>query len=210
TQKPPAAHEDPLAYVARYDGGPCFAILSATASAGSARIEAVGALREAFETLNEAFRNAFGFEAEIKAALATRAQCAAIDFFRAAADGRDFAPKIELASAFPHAGAPLTGSVTSPAGRALAAVFVDPAGLAQGAETPPASGRGRAFSLTPPRAKESAELQLLLLVSSAAPLAALRPGRPAPAEAMLSAARAEAEARGDRLGVGLAYFYVTD
>ncbi|WP_395697029.1 protein kinase domain-containing protein [Methylocella sp.] len=205
-EKEPTAPKNPLAFVEAYDGGPCFAVLSAQASGAAAQIEAAGASLPAFGALNAAFRAANGFEADVKAVLTAPAQCPAVDFFRAAKASGAPAPQVSLDAPFLRAGEALTGTFAAPPGRVVAAALIDDEGALRPVPQIGEERRRGDFRLAVGTPKAAGRPLLLLLVSSAAPLPAL--GAPGPAGEALKAAGAQAAAQGEAAGAALAYVYV--
>jgi serine/threonine-protein kinase len=214
---PPAllsAREAAQDFIDHYDGGPCFAIVSTVVTDRSAKIEALGVTRGDFDELAASLRKAVGAEADIETVLVQPPQCAALDFYNSLRAGAKRAPDVEVATPFVHGGQFLTGSISAPADRAIAALLIGDDGLARNvtAAVGPAAapGRPRTFSIaaTPPKA--AGEPQLLLVVSSAEPLPALNLEKPARAAEALPAAAAEARRARDQPGVALRYFYYTE
>ena len=207
-EKEPPAPKNPLAFVAAYDGGPCFAVLSAQASGAAAQIEAAGASLPAFGALNEAFRAENGFEADVKAVLTSPAQCPAVDFFRAAKASGAPAPQVSVDAPFLRAGEALTGTFAAPPGRVVTAALIDDEGALRPVPQIGEERRRGDFRLAVGTPKTAGRPLLLLLVSSAAPLPALR--APGPAGEALKAAGAQAAAQGEAPGAALAYVYVAE
>jgi serine/threonine protein kinase len=201
--------EGVLRFVGDYAGAPCFSIVSAAATASSAKIEGIGDSRKAFDELNAAFQKTVGFDADIQAVLVPSMECAALDFYNRAKAHAPLAPQVALDTPFLRAGQPLTGSIASAKDRTVEALLVDDDGLVRNV-TNALAGRSHAFSINVARPKAAGRPQLLAFVSSAQPLSALKLTKPVKAAEAFDAATAEAEENQEQLGVALRYFYVAE
>ncbi|ACK51279.1 serine/threonine protein kinase [Methylocella silvestris BL2] len=202
--------ESVLRYIETYEGAACFSILSAAATASSTRIEAIGAERSAFDELNAAFSRAMGFEADIKAILVPTAECAALDFYKAAKPAAALAPQVQIDTPFLRAGQTLTGSISGAKDRKVEALLISDDGTIQNVTNALPTARPRPFSLAVTRPRAGGQPQILMFVSSASPLASLKLGKPGKAAQILAAAETEAAGRQEQLGVAMNYFYVTE
>ncbi len=201
--------EGVLRFLRDYAGPPCFSIVSAAATASSAKIEGLGDSRKAFDELNAAFQKAVGFDADIQAVLVPTMECAALDFYNRAKAHAELAPQVGLDTPFLRLGQSLTGSIANAKDRTIEALLVDDDGLVRNV-TNALAGRSHAFSITVARPKTAGRPQLLALVSSAQPLSALKLAKPVKAAEAFAAAAAEAEQNQEQLGVALRYFYVAE
>ncbi len=205
-----SSKERALNFINRYAGGPCFSIISAAATDFSAKIEGVSASRGAFDELNAAFQKAIGFEADIQAILIQTPQCAALEFYNSFRPNTELAPQVRVDTPFVRAGQPLTGSISAAKDRKIETLLVGDDGLVQNVTNAVTTGRLRTFSLAAPRPKGAGQPQLLMFVSSAHDLSALKLAKPAKAAQAFPALAAEARDAHEQLGVAMRYFYVTD
>ncbi len=216
TNPPPAPSPTPsiptresvLQFIDNYASDPCFSIVAAAATPSSARIEGIGPSRDAFNELNDAFRKALGFEADIQAILAPTTECAALNFYNGARPHATLAPQVQLDTPFLRASQFLTGTISSGKDRRTEALLVSDDGLVQNVTD--ALSAGRPFRIAVARPKAAGQPQLLMFVSSAQPLAALKLAKPVKASEAFDAATAEANEKQDDLGVAMKYFYVTE
>jgi class 3 adenylate cyclase len=109
-------------YISGYDGGACFFASPQDVTPQSASIEAFASSVPAVQTLDETFRAANGFEAQIGLRQVTPAQCAAIDFLRGAST--DVTLDMQVGSQTVQAGQTLTGSLFNAGDRSAAILLV--------------------------------------------------------------------------------------
>jgi hypothetical protein len=207
---PLSSKENALNFIDHYAGGPCFSIVSAAATGFSAKIEGIGVSKEAFDQLNAAFQKAIGFEADIRAILVQTPQCAALDFFNAFRSSAKLAPEVQVDAPFVRSGQALTGSISGIKDRRVEALLIGDDGLVQNVTNAVTSGRLRTFDIPAARSKASGQPQLLMFVSSAQPIAALKLAKPVKASQAFPAAASQARDAQDQIGVALRYFYVTE
>ena len=185
---PPPAGLDPAAritgYINQYDGGDCFFIMPVAVSETAATIEGYGASVAPFNTLDEAFRRANGFEADIGVRQVTAAQCPAITALGRLRGERAAAPRLELSAYNLRGGESMTGTVDHYGNRQLELLLVSDngsvyvlTGLLKGAPD------GRTFNIRMQRTDggAGAQPQLLMAIATTQPLTSLKIAAPAEA-----------------------------
>jgi hypothetical protein len=151
-----------------------------------------------------------GFEAEIQAVLVPATECAVLDFYNSFGNSHKLAPQLQIDTPFLQNGQPLKGSVTGVEGRNIEALIVGDDGITQNVSAALPTGRSGPFSLAVARKKSPGQPQLLLLISSAEPLSALKLAKPARSAQVFPAAAAEAEQKQEDIGVAIRYFYLIE
>ena len=218
--KPPAAPETaalpspPLGsiaqierYISQYNGGDCFFITPNTVSANAARIDGYGTSQSAFEILDEAFKRANGFEADIDVRQVTAQQCPALTFLARLRGERGRTLRLRIGETNLKSGEALTGSVEGAGNDHVQLLLVSDEGLVQdlSALLKPA-GESRTFNLRMQRVGAAgAQPQLLIAVTSARPLETLRDAK-SPADPLFPLALVEATRTGQAVGAAVRYF----
>ena len=218
--KPPAAPETaalpspPLGstaqierYISQYNGGDCFFITPNTVSANAARIDGYGTSQSAFEILDEAFKRANGFEADIDVRQVTAQQCPALTFLARLRGERGRTLRLRIGETNLKSGEALTGSVEGAGNDHVQLLLVSDEGLVQdlSALLKPA-GESRTFNLRMQRVGAAgAQPQLLIAVTSARPLETLRDAN-SPADPLFPLALVEATRTGQAVGAAVRYF----
>jgi hypothetical protein len=196
-------------YVEQYDGGECFFVAPVAISDTSAAIEGLGVSTQAFNGLDEAFKREIGFEAEIGIRQVTQAQCPAVSFLARLGGARAGAPRLEIETTSLHSGEILAGSIARIERRHIELLLVTGSGtvrnisdlLEPGVE--PGTFR---LPVQQPDGLPGSQPQLLLVVASAAPLAAMRAPASVEAESFFAAVVAEAARSGESLSATAKYF----
>ena len=194
-------------YIQQYDGGDCFFISPVAVSAGAAQIEGFGAAVEPFQALDDAFKQATGFEADIGLRQIAAAQCPAVAFLRRLQD-RAAAPRLKIGETNLRPGQSLTGTVEGYGKRHVELLLVSDSGSVQNvSSTLKPAAQGKAFALRAQRkAGNNPQPQLVIAVASARPLASLKLGHSVPAEQLFPQVVAEAEQTGQAVGAEVKYF----
>jgi serine/threonine-protein kinase len=192
----PSRIEQITRYVTNYPGGNCFFAAPVTITAGSAKIEGYGVTAEPFQALDEDFKRANGFEADIGLRQITPQQCAALTFLTRAR-GTGSTPRLQISDTNVTPGQSLTGSVDAGRGP-VHLLLVSDTGSVQNITSMLKPGPdGKAFNLKMQRTVGSgAQPQLLIAIASTKPLESLRPGPNGPAEQVFPQLLAEAERSG--------------
>jgi serine/threonine-protein kinase len=205
--KPLSRAEQITRYIRSYDGGECFFITPTAVTAGTAKIEAYGALIAPFTELDDAFKRAVGFEAEIGLRQIAPAQCPAVTFV-SHLRARAGALKLKMPEGNLKASQPVSGTVEGHGGSRILLLLVQADGSVEdlSARLKPA-GAGATFSLRFPKpaGEGPAQPHLLMAVTGAPPLDTLKGGT-AKAEQLFPQLRTEAEAAQLPLAAELRYF----
>jgi serine/threonine protein kinase len=194
-------------YIGQYSGGDCFFIAPNSVSAGAARIDGYGDSPSAFEILDDAFKRANGFEADIDVRQVTAAQCPAITFLGRVRGERSRALRVRAAKTNLKSGETLTGTIESVGNGSVQLLLVSEEGVVQDLSRflKPA-GDARSFSLLMQRSGAAgAQPQLLVAVTSTKPLETLKDAN-SPADPLFPLALVEATRAGQPLGAAVFYF----
>jgi predicted Ser/Thr protein kinase len=194
-------------YIGQYNGGDCFFITPNAISANAARIDGYGTDQAAFQVLDEAFKRANGFEADIEVRQVTAQQCPALTFLSRMRGERSRALHLQIGETNLKSGEALTGSIEGVGSDSVQLLLVSDEGTVQDLSTflKPA-GDGRTFNLRMQRVGASgAQPQLLLAVASARPLETLRDAK-ASADQLFPLARVEVSRAGQAAGATMRYF----
>jgi serine/threonine-protein kinase len=173
------------------------------------KIEGYGNELQPFERLDDAFKKAFGFEAEIDFRQLTESQCPAATFLGSLRQRGAEPPRIELAQLRVPSGDELAGQVAQESAH-LSLLLVSEDGLVRnvtGGLTPGGPSRPFRFpvwrTLAPP-----GQPQLLIAVDSSRPLTSLAFRGSKAGALVFPATLAEASRSGEALTATLAYFKV--
>jgi serine/threonine-protein kinase len=220
-EESPAGEEEPLTrlaqverYVREYSGGNCFFMtplsIRDTGEDISARLEVFGSAVEPVAALDEAFKQANGFEAQISFRQVTADQCPAVEFMNrvAGAGAAAQAPALTLSSFELSPGAPLTGSVGDLDGRHVDLLLVSDTGAVTNVSADAApSGNGLAFTVRPETMRApAARPNLLIALATREPLGL--PSSSLPAGAYFPRVLVAAERSNQEIGVAVKYFNV--
>ena len=197
-----------LRFIRNYNGGPCFLALPGAVTAQSAEIEAFAAEKASFDAFDADFRKANGWEATIDGGQVAPGQCAALGFVRALQTGARAAPaNLEIGKTRVKAGEVLEGSLDSASGNAVLLLIEEDGKVHDVTSQVTGAGPRRNFAMRLSRGPgPRAHSMLLLAVTSARPIAALRPAQPTPSGQVFAAARADGEAQAGSLEVAVKYF----
>ena len=189
-----------------YDGGECFFAAPIVLADGAPAIEGYGLNTAPFRDLDQAIRQADGFEADIGVRPVSAPQCPAITFLNQLRKTPAAPVKLELAASSLRAGQPLSGAVSGLDGREISVFVVTDDGSARAV---PATKSGRDEASFSVRADPGdGKLQLILAVASDKPLASLRLGQPAAAAKLFPTALDEAAKAGADLAAAARSFKV--
>jgi hypothetical protein len=190
-----------------YDGGACFFAAPTVLADGIPAIEGYGLSTAPFRALEQAIRDADGFEADIGVRPVAAPQCPAISFLNQLRNTPAAPVNLELAASSLRAGQPLSGAVSGVDGREVAVLIVAADGSARAVPTTRSGADGAlTFSVRPDPGDGG--LQLILAVASEKPLAGLRLSQPAAAGKLFRAALSEAEKNGAALAAAARAFKV--
>ena len=194
-------------YINSYDGGDCFFITPNSVSASAAQIDGYGAGAAPFQRLDDAFKSAHGFEANIDVRQVTSAQCPALSFVSRLRQQRDRAPQLQISEATLHSGQVLTGTVQVASSRSVQLLLVSEEGAVQDLSgLLKRAGDGYTFNLRMQRTgAPGGQPQLLLAVSGERPLETIK-GAQSTAEQMFPLAGVEVARTGQAVGATIRYF----
>ena len=194
-------------YITQYNGGDCFYISPNTVSANAARIDGYGENSAPFEILDDAFKRAHGFEADIDVRQVTAPQCPAITFLGRLRGERSRAPRLRLDETNLRSGQALTGSIEGVGNNNVQLLLVSDEGQVQDLSgLLKLAGDTRTFNLRMQRTGAAgAQPQLLIAVTSARPLATLKDAN-SPADKLFPLALVEATRTGQTVGAAVRYF----
>ena len=173
-------------YIAQYKGGDCFFITPNTIATNTARIDGYGRDQAAFEILDDAFKQANGFEADIDVRQVTTPQCPALTFLARLRGERGNAPRLQIGETNLKSGQALIGSIEGVGNDNVQLLLVSDEGARAGLVGAAQAGRRRrgpsicACSASAHRARSR---NCCVAVTSARPLETLKDakssGRPA-------------------------------
>ena len=208
-RRPEANPTERLArYIRDYEGGDCFVLIPTQLEPRSAAIEGFGSSAAAFETFDEAFKRANGFEAQISLRLVAETQCPAVRFIRRIGVEAERSPQLQIESFSLRDGENLNGAVTNFGARHVDVVLVSDDGYVYSLanytkrEGDVAKFTSRVQRPGGPRARP----QLVMAIASAQPLALLTTGKPVPADALFPLLLDEARTSGLTLDIAIKYF----
>ena len=194
-------------YINGYDGGDCFFVTPRSVSASAARIDGYGANAAPFQRLDDAFKSAHGFEADIELRQVTAAQCPALSFVARLRHQRDRAPQLQIAETTLRSGQALTGTIQAGGNRSVQLLLVSDEGAVQDLSgLLKRAGENYTFNLRMQRTgTPGAQPQLLLAVSSERPLETMK-GAQSHAEQLFPLAGVEVTRTGQSVGATVLYF----
>ena len=196
-------------YVEHYDGGRCFFVAPVDVTETEAKLEGYGASARPFEALDDAFRHENGFEASIDVRLVNPEQCPAVTFLGNLRGAN--APHLRIGAANLGSGDVLTGSVDGFGSRNVALVLATDTGTVLNLSPLLKPGAaGKTFSITRRDIAwaSGGQPQLLIVVASKLPLAALRFDRPIAADRLFAAVLSEAARTNQPIAAMARYFKI--
>jgi serine/threonine protein kinase len=226
TARPPAPQPDPLSkqatlpppqkldrageierYIGQYNGGDCFFVAPGEVSASAAHIAGYGDNPAAFEILDDAFKRANGFEADIDVWQVTSPQCPAITFLARLRGERSRALRVRAAATKLKSGDTLSGTVEGAGNDSVQLLLVSDEGEVQDLSgLLKSAGDARSFTRRMQRAGAAgAQPQLLVAVTSTKPLETLKDAK-SPADRLFPLALVEAARTGQSIGAAILYF----
>ncbi len=130
TVRPPLSPRERVeSFVAGFDGGPCFMLWPIEIGERKLMLEGLGTTAAPFAAFDTAFRNAFGYEAQIAARPMTDKQCPALGLLQRVPPGTDRAPRLQLASSLLKSGDVLSGSIDNTAGETPLVLLIGDDGM---------------------------------------------------------------------------------
>jgi Protein kinase domain len=196
-------------YVEQYDGGECFFVTPVAIGESKTAVEGFGALLQPFYGLDEAFKRDNGFAADIGVRQVTTPQCPAITFLGRLREERARAPRLDLDKINLRSGETLSGTVDRVGSRNVELLLVSDSGMVQNLSNllkPGTDAKSFSIGMQQGSGVTGSMPQLLVAVTSAQPLPALRPGRSIAASEFFPAALSEAERAGQALWATARYF----
>jgi serine/threonine-protein kinase len=169
----------------------------------SARMEVFANSVQAASALDEGFKQANGFEAQIFLRQVSAAQCAVVDFLDRVGAASQNSPQLAIAADRLRAGESLKGTVSAAEGRHVELLLVSPEGLVENVSVEAQGSPEGAFDI-PLDEAGTPEPQLLVALTTAEPL--VLPSESLPAATYFPQVLAQAERSGDDLGVAVKYF----
>src|SRR5215467_2717583 len=218
---PPIELADPRTritqFVDAYDGGDCFFVEPEMVEDRDVRLLGLGASASLFETprsflvLNDKFKSQFGFEAEIGVYVVMAGQCPAVNFLSRMKNQPGTAPRLDIdASGLRNTPqTPLTGSIADFGDRHVELLLIDDEGKVHNVTGKlKQSGNAKTFSFMPTQDSPGPpQPQLLFVVASSSPLAALQLSEPkSPADQVFANAQTEILRSGQTVNVSWKWF----
>jgi serine/threonine-protein kinase len=194
-------------YIAQYKGGDCFLITPNSVAANAARIDGYGRDQAPIMVLDEAFKQANGFEADIEVRQVTAPQCPALTLLARLRAERGGGPRLQIGETNLKSGQALTGSIEGVGNDNVQLLLVSDDGQVQDLSPllKPA-GDARTFNLRMQRVgAPGAQPQLLLAFVSARPLETLRDAKSS-ADQLFPLAQVEVTRSGQSVGAAVRYF----
>jgi serine/threonine-protein kinase len=204
---PPDPYAPALNFVRNYNGGDCFLALVTSVGDRKAKIDGFASSEQAFYGLDGAFTKAMGWDAEIDGRQVTGNQCPALAFLSHLKPDFRASPTLNIDKDTIRSGDILSGSLEA-RGANLQFFIVDDQGLVHDvANQLRPVGERQTFAMGLSRMPGSAPLPMLLVaLTSAQPLAALKSQQAATAAQVFSAAATEAARLSAPPGVAVKYF----
>jgi serine/threonine protein kinase len=211
TPTPPAAvgPTDPITrFINEYQGGECFFVTPVAVSAQAAKIDGYGVSIGPFQALDQAFKRAYRFEADIGVRQVTKAQCPAVTFLNQLRKAAGAAPHLEIGATGLKSGQALTGKIDGFGNSHVELLLVSDEGSVLNVSSllKPA-GSGKTFNLRMQRTGASGpQPQLLIAVTSSKPLDTLRPRGAVEADLFFPLVLGEAARSGQTIAAAARYF----
>ncbi len=189
-----------------FDGGDCFFIMPMAVGEKAAQIEGYGAAVEPFQKLDDAFKRANGFDADIGVRQVTRQQCPAINFLQRLR-GHPNGTRLEISETSLQSGQILSGSIGAAGTDHVELLLISDDGSVHNLSAlAKSNGDAKVFKLRMQLANsKTAQPQLLMAVASAKPLGAFQPSETDAAQ-VFPAALAEAAQTGQTISAAARYF----
>ncbi len=182
-----------------FDGGDCAFARPVVLADNSPAIEGLGLTTAPFRGLDQSFREANGYEADIGVRLVSQPQCPAVAFLNQVRNTPGPPLKLELAPPSVRAGQPVAGAISGADGRDVGVLVIADDGAARTiATTRAARGDALTFNARPPDLG-AGKLQLVVAVAAPEALASLRPGQTGPAAKVFAQILSEAKKSGASL-----------
>lgn len=179
-------------FLAHYDGGDCFYARPIAITVASTTVEGYGRSTGPFRDLDDAFRRANGFEADIGVRQVDQSQCPAIRFLEQMQKNPGRPIALTITEPALEAGQALAGTVSGLDGREASVFVVADNGAIHPLHVQAAAQAGTlSFKWPTGRDLGNGRLQLLVAVASPKSLASLRGATPAVPEKILSEILAE-------------------
>ena len=204
----PGAAETIRRFINEYQGGDCFFITPVAVSTREAKIEGYGASISPFHTLDEAFKRAHRFEADIGVRQVTKAQCPSITFLNQIRKSGGSRPRLEIGATNLKSGQALTGSIHGFGNNNIELLLVSDEGSVLNVSSllKPA-GDGKTFNLRMQRTgAPGPQPQLLIAVASPKKLDTLQPRGAVEADLFFPLVLGEAKRAREALSATAKYF----
>ena len=196
-------------FIEDYDGGNCFKITPLVVDTTMATIDGIGPSAEPFSALDQAFKAAFGFEANIEFKTVTPSQCSAVSFLGRNRFNPAFAPRIDINVTELRNGQAVTGTVSARRDLQLEVLLVREDGFVQNVTGMLRSSNQRSFNIMMDRpASASPKPQLLIALATTRPVPALTLAKPAHADQLFPSILAELRELGMDFGAAFQYVVV--
>ena len=184
------------AFVAAFDGGPCF-LMRSQGDPERLQYQGVGVDAAPFQRFDQEFTKAVGVDAKIGLRLIAPQQCPALALLKASPDRPD-APRIDAANLDIGPGKPLAGEVANIGGLELVLLIATNDGATVKIDAARTAGGDKANFSVPltPDAKSVKTLQMLLAVVSPRPLKTLETFRAGSTAEIMPKLNAEIAAEG--------------
>jgi serine/threonine-protein kinase len=195
-------------FISDYDGGECFFITPMSVGDTAARIEGFGASVTPFQVLDDSFKKANGFEADIGIRQVTVPQCPAITFLGRLRAQRANAPQLEISDPNLRSGQALTGTIDGYGNRHVELLLISDDGSVHNlSRLVKTTTDGKSFNLRLQLANSSgAQPQMVIAIASTQPLNSLQLAQPGVAAQVFPAALAEAARANQALAASARYF----
>jgi serine/threonine protein kinase len=211
TKKPETTAAGIRSYVDQYNGGDCFLVTLAAVSNHQAVIEGLGSSTRPFTVFDAEFRRTMGFDADIGVHQVNEPQCPAVTFLARLRGESARAPHLDIDQDNLRDGEVLKGVVDHYGSSSnVDLVLVSDAGRVQNLSRLLKLGTGaKTFDIGMKRPEGSSagrQPQLLIAVTSAAPIDALRSGQPAEAAQFFPQVLSDAARSGKPVNAAARYF----
>jgi hypothetical protein len=196
-------------FVEHYNGGNCFFLTPVAIGDHTALIEGIGSSDKPFTAFDTEFQRAIGFDPDIRVLQITEQQCPAIAFLSRLRGGDARPPRLDIDQENLRSGEVLNGMVDRYGARDVALILVSDTGMVQNVSSLLKPGTdAKSFNIGMRRTEGAAgrQPQLLIAVTSPAPVDSLRPGQPAEAEKFFPQVLSDAARSGKSLSAVARYF----
>jgi len=189
-------------YVNGYDGGECFFISPVRVAMDSAGIEGFAKSADPFEAFDQAFSKNIEFSPDITGQKVWVSQCPAVDFLRRVRGQEGTTPILELRSIMLRSGQSMAGEIRDFGNQSVNLLQVQDDGLVRNVSAVLREDQdAKVFDLQISREGTGGPFpQMLVVVVSSQPLAALETRTPVPADKFFPAVLKEVAAKGQKLG----------